>query len=118
MDWIIALFGMLQMVLGALPRECINFEGHRHFQLNDTRLQELKRTDGIRSLFHCEERDKNEFRLLIDRPVSVRVHRTANSHVLTVKCTVSVRFRLKPLVDHLTWKFEAGTCARTTYSLF
>ena len=90
MDWVIALFCMLQMVLGALPRECINFEGIRHMQLNDTRVRELKRSDGIKSLFHCEERDKNEFRLLIDGPVSVRVHRTSNSHVLLL----NVRFQV------------------------
>ena len=57
MDWRIALFWMIGMVLGGIPRECINFEGIRHMQLNDTHIGELKRTDGIKTMLHCEERD-------------------------------------------------------------
>ena len=59
MDWKIFNILIFQFAIGivAIPQECNNFIVYRHMQLNDTHIEALDRTDGIRTTYHCQERE-------------------------------------------------------------
>ena len=57
MDWRIVLILQFAIAVVAIPQECNNFIVYRHMQLNDTHIEELDRTDGIRTTYHCQERE-------------------------------------------------------------
>ena len=54
-------------------------------QLNDTRIQEFGRNDGVRSIFHCQEKFLILSRLCIQNPGSVDTEDfTVNFYLLTL----------------------------------
>ena len=52
--WILSFLQLVVLINGD-PNKCQDYTIHHHMKLNDSYVEELTKSDGIQTVYHCQE---------------------------------------------------------------
>ena len=58
--WILSFLQLVVLINGD-PNKCQDYTIHHHMKLNDRHVEELTKSEGIKTVYHCQERDSHQF---------------------------------------------------------
>ena len=58
--WILSFLQLVVLINGD-PNKCQDYTIHRHMKLNDRHVEKLTKSEGIKTVHHCQERDSHQF---------------------------------------------------------